>query len=342
MFIGVDQGFQFRLASWSLMDDSLVSAPPVNETINGLQYDMNTMNLYGLGNYVVDSFEIGPGMYEYEYAIRFLSVDVQTGAFTEYAQYPGFRGHIAGGSTFDANNGRYIVNGVDSTFSTERIYIIDASNGQMLSDLPVTQTAGGYLNELEYNNTDNKLYGLYRNLELTETSIVSVDLSDNSIMEVLPVNDLQYFTPGASVFHQLSQSFILYYVDTNNVQKLLIADTKTGSVVANPLIPVQFTEIEVNNNIFAILNYHTVTNIDDQPAISSVNIYPNPASSLININAPAGMKISFFSSSGQLIKVFDKQAGEQSIVVSDLTPGIYYLQFTGQQVSESKALIISR
>jgi hypothetical protein len=308
---------------------------------------MNTLKTYGLGNYVVDSFPVGPGMYQYEYASRFVEIDQDSGYVTEYSLLPNLTAVPIGGSTFDANNGRYIVNGIDSNMM-ERIFVIDASDGSIISDLPTTTAPFGSVIELEYNNVDDKLYGFYRDFDQETFAIVSVDLSDNSVDTVVMIPDLQFITQGASVFHQLTQTYIMYYIDTANVNRLLLVDVVNGVIAANPQISTTFTEIETDNNQFAMLNYHNLTSVEEvEPKDNELNIYPNPASSIMNYDFSSeltngdDLQLEIRDLSGKLANRIPIVNSNGSFDIGHLPSGIYIVSLVGPtDVISQKKLIV--
>lgn len=323
IFIGVNNSSTFRVPSFNLEEETIVSEPQLEATVNDFQYDMNSMNLYGMGNYVVDSIQIGPDDYQYEYASRFLQVNSETGELNNLNNLPNLRAFPVGGSTFDANGGRYIVNGYDANFM-ERLFIIEAATGTIISDLPFSFGANQYLNELEYNNNDDKLYGLYRDLSTNLMQLVSVDLATNDITPVFTIEDLQYFSQGASVFHQASQSFILYYIDFNNLSRLLVIDVVNQTMVANHEVD-YFTELEINNSRFARLQYQSTTGLDDQVDQSLLTLFPNPVGSELRFQANEPIeKIEIYSITGQkLLMLPSLNNVSLSVSVDALPKGIY-------------------
>jgi hypothetical protein len=341
MFTGVDTNYNFRYVSWNLKADTIEYDPLLQGNVNDVQYDMNTLKLFGLSSYIVDSTEIMGGQYMYEYAMSFVELDQQTGTVTEYNQIPELRAIPVGSSTFDANNGRYLVNGLDENNSS-KLFIIDSDNGQVISNNPIILGPNEYINELEYNNNDDKLYGLYRDLGAGVFRIASVDVNTSDITPILDVPDLQYFVQGASVFHQFTQTFILYYIDTNNVSRLLLADVANGTITGTPQIPSYFTELEVDNNQFAMLAYHTSTDVGEQRNLSSVKIFPNPVSDFLNIeNNGNDGKVQLFNTSGQIVFSKKLTTGEKySFPVSGLRAGSYILWFIEKDSTHFHKVIV--
>lgn len=342
-FTGIDTGFMKRFVSWDVENKSIVNQPLFSETINDIQYDMNAMVYYGLGNYIVDTlvYDTMFNIYVYEYASRLLTLDPLTGDVEELAKIPNLRAFPVGGSTFDANNGRYIINAADSN-NMGRLFVLDAASGTILSDNLLNLDGEEYLNELEYNNVDNKLYGLYRNNGTGEKSIVSVDLQSNEITPVATLDQLQYFTQGASVFHQQSESFILYYINNDNTQRLLTVDVTTGETIADPEISGTFTEIEVDNNEFAMLAYHTQTAVSEKRHTSSSMIYPNPSRGTINLNGFINAEqIQILDMSGRVVRSVNP-SGETitTINLNGLQEGMYLIVGSGSGESWYNKVIL--
>ena len=127
-FIGIDTGYIKRLVSWTLEGDSVVTQPSFTETVNDIQYDMNSMVYYGMGNYIVDTlvYDTVMNIYIYDYASRLVTIDQETGNLSEIKKLPQLRAFPLGGSTFDANNGRYIVNGYDPDFDDRLLQAIQS------------------------------------------------------------------------------------------------------------------------------------------------------------------------------------------------------------------------
>lgn len=344
IFKGVDTGNVMKLISRDIVNNTTVFAPQNEITINDFQYDMNSQNLYALGNYIADSVLIDTlngGTYMYEYASNFMAMNIETGESEEVGQIPNLSAFPVGNSTFDANNGRYIVSGYDSTFVT-RIFVIDTETGEPILETPLSLLPGEYLNELEYNNEDNNLYGIYRNNNANLMGIASVDIETGLITVIEILEDAYAFTPGASVFDQMSQSFIFYYFDTSSQTRLLTYDVAEGVVISNVEVDGYFTEIEVDNSAYATLKYGTTSTSDNLLAFDPLAIYPNPAEEQFRV---------FCENKFSTIRVYDLtgkevyqstcvKRNEEIIASNDFDPGIYFVRVeTGSQVHTTKVII---
>jgi len=344
-FIGVDPGFVFRLYSRSVVYDTTIWSPPFNETINDLKHDMNTLQTYGLGNYPYSS---GAG----DYALRFLRIDQATGQITELNRMPEATAYPAGSSAFDANNGRYIVHIIDTNF-VSHLYTIQAESGELFSDAVFNLPAGTDILNLEYNNRDNKVYGLFRNLGENFFAVASLDIETASIADTAYViDDLQYFVQGASVFHQMSQNYILYYIDDLNNSRLLSVDVSLGNLTANPVISDYLTELEVDNFDFAMMAYHGITSLDESSPITGDNltVFPNPAGERISVRYNAYSEedavISLFDMSGKRVMQRELPQPVDGIFtikfdVSNFQGGMYLLHFMYHDRVETERIIIA-
>ncbi|MEJ2594829.1 MAG: T9SS type A sorting domain-containing protein [bacterium] len=335
MFIGLDTAFHYRLYTRGIRSQTIYD-PMIYGTINDLQYDMNSTNTYGLGSYVVDSTLLDSVMdiWIYDYGLRFLSIDQEEGTITELKKMPDFAAFPVGSSTFDANNGRYIINAYDTAF-TERLVIIDAENGDIISKEPLELNPGDYLNNLEYNNEDNKIYGFYRGGNLTYFSLISIDINDDyAIDTIYAFNDLLYFMQGAAVFHQETQYYIMFYIDEDNVSRIAVIDVTSGELVANPEFTGTLSELEVDNTEYALEKYHETVAVNEIRSPDRVSVYPNPVqrgkSLTYNLDF-APDKLHVFDLSGrQWEQINLPGAAHGNFKLGDLPPALYILTFEGK------------
>ncbi len=346
MFIGVDTAWNFRLYSRAIRTKSTLSNPIFNETINDLQYDMNSMNTYGLGSYISDSTLIDSvsDLWDYKYATRFLQIDQENGSLTELNQMPDISAFPLGSSTFDANNGRYILNAFDTAW-VERLVIIDAEIGSVLSKEPIGLNPGDYLNNLEYNNEDDKIYGFYRGNSNTYFALISIDVSNEYTVDTIyTFPDLQYFFQGGAVLHQASQSYIMFYVDTANMNRIAVIDVTSGELVANPAYSESISEIEVNNTEYALAKYHeTVGLFEDKATSKAFVIYPNPITFNTNLYYQGSSipdRISVYNSQGLLISSFIIDANDNAIKLGTLSKGVYLISIQTKNRMETHKVLV--
>lgn len=343
IFKGVDTGNVMKLISRDVVNQTTVYAPANNYTINDFQYDMNTQTLFALGNYKSDSVLIDTmsGIYLYDYASRFLAIDIENSEAEELSLLPNLTGFPVGNSSFDSNNGRYIVCGYDSLFNT-RLFVIDALTGQVASQVELSLSSNQYLNELEYNNEDNNLYGIFRDNNQGTMSMASVNLETGQINQLTVLENAFAFTPGASVFDQTSQSFIFYYLTASNAWHMLVYNVPGAEITSDVAMQGYFTEIEVDNSAYAMLKYGTTSVAPKESFRDMLSIFPNPASSGFNIYCEDQFTtIKIFDLTGKEIFISHcDKTNEDFVHGESFVPGIYFVRVeTDDRVHTSKLVI---
>ena len=276
-FIGVDPNQGFRFNSWGVMSDTMYAMPQVSVTINDLEHDMKSLEFYGLGSYAINAANG-------EYALRFMNIDQITGEVVELKKMPEARAFPIGSTTYGSNDGIYYANILDNNFES-KIYAIDAVTGDTNYTVPLLLPTGVDFMNFEYNNQDDLIYGLLRDYLNSWYAIGSIDPATGSIVDTIyEINDLQYFVQGASVFHQMSQNYLLYYTDNDNNSKLLSVDVFNRSMTANPTVPGYLSDLQVDNYEYVMTAYHNTVNTEDKPVKKiDLQVYPNPASTFVNV-----------------------------------------------------------
>ncbi|MFT6334261.1 MAG: hypothetical protein ACI86M_000664 [Saprospiraceae bacterium] len=94
--------------------------------------------------------------------------------------------------------------------------------------------------------------------------------------------------------------------------------------IGKDLSPKGFIELEPNEAFCELVNIEDVN-------INSVYIFPNPVSGYINFKESIVSKIIITNSIGQVVKIFEEQAGVSATNVSDLEPGLYILNVIGRK-----------
>ncbi len=343
IFLGVDTAGQKRFYVRDVVNNQTAFSPPSNITVNDFQYDMNAQVMYALGNYKADSVLIDTlnGIYLYEYASRLMAIDIETGAAEERALLPNLKAFPVGNSTFDANNGRYIVSAYDSLHLT-RLFVIDAGSGEVISQAPVNLAAGQHLNELEYNNEDNKLYGIYRDNNQNLIAMAAVDLQSGSIEVLDPLNSAGAFIQGGSVFDQMNQYFYFFYIDGNGQNRMLTYDVANGETIADAFLNGTFTELEVDNSAYAALKYGSTGLTENSGLHDHISISPVPALSDFTITCDSEMTtVRMIDMTGKEIYAASCPGSlEHRVLTKEYRPGIYFVSIETEGEVFTKKVVI--
>lgn len=161
------------------------------------------------------------------------------------------------------------------------------------------------------------------------------DQANATVNSLPPVNAGvdQMVCPGTSV--TLSGSSAVTYTWNNGV---------TNGVAFVPLATNTYTV--TGTSIYGCINTDQVTvfvecaNIDEKE-IFNVNIFPNPANFILNIESESVIDVlSVYSSNGQLAKQLSPNSQKLIVDLSDLTQGVYLFEMSSEKGKIVKRIIV--
>lgn len=126
----------------------------------------------------------------------------------------------------------------------------------------------------------------------------------------------------------------LYIIDAGNPGSTYLWSTGETSRTIMPQAPGVFT-VSVTNQwgCRTISSIHlTVTSISD-PSNLNARVFPNPASSNLNIESPVPVRVELFNISGQRIFFSERAVTRETLNVSSFNPGIYFIRLTDPATS---------
>ena len=143
--------------------------------------------------------------------------------------------------------------------------------------------------------------------------------------ELIITTDICNVTPAATSQSPLPGTQLPVGVHVITVNALL----DDGSIITCPF------EITIDNNL----------GLTDNSILSSLLLYPNPASEIVRLGNPQNLDLEFisiFDMTGRLIKTMDLEGMviEQLINVSELSEANYFVIIQGEQTKIVKQLII--
>jgi hypothetical protein len=325
------QGGEMNLWGIDITSDQTVSQSVVTETVSGIQHDMNSDRLLGLGSLIVDSTQYDTDWWMYEYATRLVEVDTETGDLIEIAAFPEISGYVVGTVALNSDNGNLFFVGIDADFN-QRLYTLDSFTGEILAD-PILQLEPEWgVNELTYSHSEGKIYGIHREfggLGEGEMHLAALDAETGAVADLLPLPQVAAFSPDASEFEQTEGSYIIMYYDVNFGRHILAIDVESLEVVADHPLDGSFTEMHVDNSVFAVTAYG-VSNVADDPPFEASNLpyiymYPNPASDRVWLEGvSAAEEVAVFDMQGQRLEAhFVRNAEGVNLDVSNFPGGVY-------------------
>jgi hypothetical protein len=185
---------------------------------------------------------------------------------------------------------------------------------------------------------------------LTSTCVGFVEVVDGSTIVTTCPQDFTVSVPTGTTYELLDyRNEIIIVTDICNV----IPDATSQSPVAGTELPLGVHVITVN----ALLNDGTIIScpfeitvdnnleLADNSILSSLLLYPNPASEIVKLGNPQNLDletISIYDMTGRLIKLVDLKDMEieQLINISELSKANYFVIIQGEQTKIVKQLII--
>jgi hypothetical protein len=135
-------------------------------------------------------------------------------------------------------------------------------------------------------------------------------------------------TLDASNVNFSSNSAIRFQCDASaNADQIYIdqvtVTASAGTLIENSEIVTTISEIELDNQVNPV---SIESEIDYKFEMEKIKVFPNPATDILNISATSEINtLNIISVSGQVVKVLNQTELKESINISDLNPGVYYI-----------------
>lgn len=117
----------------------------------------------------------------------------------------------------------------------------------------------------------------------------------------------------------------------------LLADFDIPASASTGFWNVMVDDLSLNNAFTVLLP----TSIDEGEIFANFNYYPVPAKDILNLEGVKGAKINIFNISGSNLVDIEKVSEYQSVDVSALPEGVYFLRVTRDGLSRTEKIIIS-
>jgi gliding motility-associated-like protein len=234
LFRGADVDVNSFLYTVDALTGSIVSNPSFpllsdpKDNIIELEYDNSSNILYGLH---------WDNSQNREY---FISINPGNGSFTIIDSIPDVKWIAVGKSkTFDKNNHHYIFVGADVSYHPY-LFTIDALTGGIISKptFPLLSDSKDKIDQLEYDNSTNKLYGLFLDNSQKRVYFILINANTGTYTIIDSLPDVKRINPSYTTFDENNQRYIFCGDDNNNASHLYSVDVLTGKIISNPLFPI--------------------------------------------------------------------------------------------------------
>ena len=319
--------FNSGTAEENLVDGSAYS--------NISEFDMSTGKMYNLIMETDENISI------YEFNVN-TNEDSLIGIINE----PGVIGIVTDAIGFDSNNGiiYYVGYTNDPAIGLYAISVRDSVFSYTRTILNTTAPINNIFG-VNYDNENDKLFALndtYDTLfNFSGRYVIEINTVTGDIINRVDLAEFPYYVGGSSCFDQNTSTYLIAAIDTSNLLKMVAINTLTDTYVSG-FIPSLVSEIVCDNSQFA-KNKYSSTSINQELA-SSLNVYPNPVTSVL--------RIEYTSSSPVLVQVSDSH-GKQLITrnynstnkidlnLESFAPGLYIVTLiSGEQTVSQKIMVM--
>lgn len=303
-FMGHD-GSNKRLYTIQASTGTLLANHIVNDNIVGIESNCADSSLYGLRE-INDNYDL-------------VELGGLSGTVTSIGPIPNVDGYVSESFVLAQGQGLYTFIALDAGVFRLRSYsITDAS---LVHDHPFPDNLTG----LEYNCQDSSIYALWENGP--DYDLERINLNNGTHSTVASLNGVTPgFIPSSSSMHE--DGYYTYRgFNTNNAISLFTIDVETGSVVyASPT-----TDNATGFQEGMCCAGSSPVGIEATTLTENLSVYPNPASSLLQITGHQPLEqISVYSITGELVieVVVPSHRMGRSVDVGRISNGTYLLKAT--------------
>jgi hypothetical protein len=135
---------------------------------------------------------------------------------------------------------------------------------------------------------------------------------------------------------------MLVGITTSGMLEMIAFDTYINTYTTG-FVPDNVSKITCDNTSFARNRCAAISGVEQQSTLS-FNVYPNPASDVLNLECTTAepVQVQIFSSMGEM--VYEKQNTSVKTIsadISNLSPGLYMLTIAEAQETATKTIIVN-
>jgi len=331
-----------QICSVNATNNAIINNPAYNNLLVEFEYSNLLDKLYGLLKDNTNNVK------------NFVSINQISGLPTIIGASIPTSATYQGISAFAQIHSRYIF--LDPS---KKIFSIDATNGNVISNPSLVLLAGEQLLNIAFNDSTNTLYGI-----LIDNSnlyyLVSIDISTGVITKI--GTGTTFGASGSSAIDQINQQFLYLYND--GTYKIATIDIATGNVMHNnPITPLNGLDNvfslkydNIQQKIYAIHWDDSIVpdNINDISLQSDITLFPNPSNGVFTVKSSLEVTgIEVFNVLGERIEISDQGIGNNqqitpngysliTMALSTQPEGIYFVRISTERSFAAKKIIIRK
>ncbi|MGJ8591148.1 MAG: T9SS type A sorting domain-containing protein [Aquaticitalea sp.] len=240
--------------------------------------------------------------------LQLLSVSTVDGSFTGIAPLTIPPGLPSGLSYNPVNETWYMIHNNGNTNRSE-LYSVNISTGAVTLINADTGMSQGIWLEIDNN-------GIAYSIDITNDNLYTIDLQTGVATLVGPFGFNLQFTQEAFIDHETNILYAAAYISSNSSAIYSIDVTTGAGTSLFDTTPAELTMASMNNLTLGV----------PENVLTSISIFPNPATNVINIELPSNVEISeatIYSLTGQKLLEF---SNTNKIDISNLSSGMYLLR----------------
>mgnify|MGYP001270407077 CR=1 FL=1 len=158
--------------------------------------------------------------------------------------------------------------------------------------------------------------------------------------------DIDYYVTNIQVDTILNTVTVTWVFQDSTITNQFIA-TYPYQNMGNNMISITLQCSKASTTYYKPIHISTsALSINETDQLSSINIYPNPASDNLTINIERtgndALTLNLYNAWGALVKTEDIKQNQQQLNISDLSNGIYLVEIKCKDWTEKQKLIIQR
>jgi hypothetical protein len=309
------------LETGEVLNDVSVSLPNSDGNFNNFRFNTADSIMYGLYSVIYNN-PINGALGE----MRLAKCDLSTGLVSLISTSSIAENYTAAGNTIDPYQMLYY-------FQSEGKFIgLDLYNGQIYSQPNITISGGGsYFENMAYSCVDTTVYGLIMQNGVKALGKIN---PQTGVVTALPTQlsfDNLVFNSGGAI-DPVNRVYYFQTID-NNQTKFVGLSLTDGSVVSETNLSSNdeyFTMYRIQSDCYEAnpTRLNSTSNLAEIKNVS-VNIYPNPAQEVLNLNATSNLtQVEIIDAYGNVVNRFNPNQTQFQFPIETLAQGIYYLKIS--------------
>ncbi|MEN9302220.1 MAG: hypothetical protein RL264_649 [Bacteroidota bacterium] len=316
-----DSWLTVSLQTGEVLNDVSVSFPNSNGNFNNFRFNTADSIMYGL--YTVTFSNPMNGTVG---DMRLAKCDLSTGIVSLISPSSIAENYTATGNTIDPYQMLYY-------FQSEGKFIgLDLYNGQIYSQPNITIIGEGTsFHNIAYSCVDTTIYGLIMQNGVKALGKINPQTGVVTALSTQLSFDNLVFNAGGAI-DPVNRVYYFQTID-NNQTKFVGLSLIDGSVVSETNLSSNgdyFTMYRIQSDCYEA-NPTRLNSTSNLPEIKnlSINIYPNPAQEVLNLNATSNLtQVEIIDACGNFVNHFYPNQTQFQLPIETLAPGIYYLKIS--------------